>query len=514
MPAERLSMRKMREVLRLKWALGLTARQVAGSAGMARSTVGEYLRRAEAAGLTWEEVEALSDGELEEKLFPPAPRPPNKERPLPDWAETQRELRHRKHVTLYLLWEEYRLSHPEGYGYSRFCDLYRAWKKKLDLVMRQDHKAGEKLFVDYAGDTVPVVSEETGEIRGAQIFVAVLGASNYTYAEATWTQDLADWTGSHVRAFTYFQGVTTLVVPDNIRTGISHACRYEPELNPTYQEMLAHYGCGCLPARVRRPRDKAKVEVGVKFVQEYILARLRNRTFFSLVELNTAISALLEKLNHEPFQKLPGCRRSEFDSVDRPALLPLPLTPWVFAEWQKAKVGPDYHVEVRGHYYSVPYRLVREKLDVRVTASTVECFLRGRRVASHPRSFRQARHTTTPEHMPRAHREYLEWTPARLVAWAKKTGPETAHLVEEIMASRPHPQQGFRSCLGLLSLGRTYGPERLEAACRRALLIRGLSYKSVKSILASGLEDRPLPAPKPTQLALSHENIRGADYYS
>jgi transposase len=506
-------MRKMREVLRLKWALGLSARRVAGSVGLARSTVGEYLRRAEAAGLSWQEVETLTDGELEEKLFPPPPRLPTGERPLPDWVQTKQELRG-DHVTLYLLWEEYKISHPEGYGYSRFCDLYRCWKKKLDLVMRQEHKAGEKLFVDYAGDTVPVVSEETGEIREAQVFVAVLGASNYTYAEATFTQGLSDWTGSHVRAFTYFQGVTAVVVPDNILTGITHACRYEPELNPTYQEMLSHYGTCCDPARVRRPRDKAKVEVGVKFVEEYILARLRHETFFSLSELNAAIARLLEKLNREPFQKMPGSRLSEFETVDRPALLPLPATPWVYAEWQKAKVGPDYHVQVRGHYYSVPYQLVRERLDVRVAALTVECFLRGRRVASHVRSFRLGGYTTIPEHMPRAHREYLEWTPARLVLWAKKTGPETARLVEEIMASRPHPQQGFRSCLGLLSLGKTYGPLRLEGACRRALFIQGLSYKSVKSILASGLDDKPLPIPKPSRLPFDHENIRGPKYYA
>lgn len=380
--------------------------------------------------------------------------------------------------------------------------------------MRQEHKAGEKLFVDYAGDTVPVISEETGEVREAQVFVAVLGASNYTYAEATWTQDLFDWTGSHVRAFTYYGGVAEQVVPDNTKSGVSHACRYEPELNPTYQDMLTHYGCACLPARVRRPRDKAKVEVGVKFVQEYILARLRTMTFFSLAELNTAIGELLERLNSESFQKLPGSRRSEFLAVDQPALLPLPLTVWVFAEWQKARVGPDYHVEVRGHYYSVPYQLVKEKLDVRITALTVECFLRGRRVASHVRSSRLGGYTTTPEHMPRSHREYLEWTPARLISWAQKTGPETARLVEEIMASRPHPQQGFRSCLGLLGLEKIYGQGRLEAACRRALFIRGLSYKSVKSILVAGLENEPLPGPKPAQLILTHENIRGPEYYA
>jgi transposase len=480
---------------------------------MARSTVGEYLKRAEAAGLTWGQVESLSDGALEEKLFPSPPQVKASERPLPDWALIQRELRG-KHVTLYLLWEEYRLSYPDGYGYSRFCDLYRAWKKKLDPVMRQDHKAGEKLFVDYAGDTVPVISEETGELVEAQIFVAVLGASNHTFAEATWTQGLSDWTGSHVRAFSYIGGVVELVVPDNTKTGVSHACRYEPELNPTYEDLLTHFGCACLPARVRHPRDKAKVEVGVKFVEEYLLGRLRHETFFSLAELNGAIRRLLKELNNEPFQKLPGSRLSEFERVDKPALRPLPREPWVYAEWQKATVGPDYHVEVRGHYYSVPYQLVKEKLDVRVTENTVECFLRGRRVASHLRSLREGRHTTTPEHMPRAHRDYAEWTPERLVSWAKETGPETARLVAEIMASRPHPQQGFRSCLGLLGLGKTYGAERLEAACRRALLIRGLSYKSVKSILQAGLDQEPLPAPRPRQLVLIHTNIRGPEYYS
>ncbi len=513
MPAERLSMRKVREVLRLRWALKLSARQVAGSLAMGRSTVAEYLQRAGAAGLTWEEVEALSDGELEERLFPAPARKAAGTRPLPDWAQVKQELRG-QHVTLYLLWEEYRLTHPDGYGYSRFCDLYRTWRAKLDPVMRQDHKAGEKLFVDYAGDTVPVVCEETGEVTEAQIFVAVLGASSYTYAEATWTQGLRDWTGAHVRAFSFIGGVVELVVPDNIKTGVTHSCRYEPELNPTYQEMLSHYGCACTPARVRRPRDKAKVECGVKYVETYLLARLRKITFFSLADLNGAIAGLLQKLNNEPFQKLPGSRRSEFERADKPALAPLPVSTWEYAEWQKARVGPDYHVAVRGHYYSVPYQLVREQLDVRLTAATIECFLRGKRVASHLRSLRQGRHTTLPAHMPRAHREYAEWTPERLISWARETGPETARLVEAIMASRPHPQQGFRSCLGLLSLGKTYGRERLEAACRRALLIRGLSYKSVKSILVAGLDHEPLPAERPVQLSLSHENIRGPEYYS
>jgi len=513
MPAERLSMRKTREVLRLTWALGLSGRKAAGSAAVARSTVSECLRRAAAAHLTWAQVEALSDAQLEARLYPPPPRPAAGARPLPDWQVLHEELRG-KGVTRFRLWEEYRQSCPEGYAYSRFCELFRAWGRQLDVVMRQDHKAGEKLFVDYAGQTVPLIDAESGEVSEAQIFVAVLGASNYTYAEATRSQGLADWTASHARAFSFLGGVPELVICDNLKAGVGSAHRYEPEINPTYQELLAHYGCACLPARVARPRDKAKVENGVKYVETYMLARLRGHTFFTLVELNAALAAVLTGLNEKPFQKLPGSRRSQFLALEQPRLAPLPASPWVFAEWLRVKVGIDYHVEVRGHYYSVPYQLVSERLDVRLTAATVECLRGGKRVASHLRSARRGGHTTVAAHMPRAHRAYAEWTPQRLVRWAEETGPETARLVAAIMAARAHPQQGFRSCLGLLGLGKRYGAARLEAACGRALLVGGTSYKSVRSILAAGLDQQEPPAAPPRQLALEHENIRGPHYYS
>jgi transposase len=510
MPAKRLPMRKIRDVLRLRWGLGLTSRQVAASLGLARSTVAEYLRRAGEAGLGWPLPEDCDDLVLELRLFPPPLEIAAADRPLPDWSEVNREI-HRKGMTLFLLWHEYKEAHPMGYQYSRFCDLYREWAGRRSVWMRQDHKAGERMFVDYAGGTVPVVDPASRDIREAQVFVAVLGASNYTYAEATWTQGLADWVGAHIRAFEYFEGVPALVVPDNLRSGVSHACRYEPEINATYAEMLAHYGSAALPTRVGRPRDKAKVESAVQVTQRWILARLRHRTFFSLSELNAAIQALLEDLNSRPFRKLPGSRRSQYEALDRPALGPLPAERYELAEWRKIRVNIDYHVEVAGHYYSVPYQLCGRELEARLTAHTVECFHRGRRVASHVRSAALGRHTTAKEHMPQSHQAMLEWTPERIAQWTGQAGPSTRCLVERIIASRPHPQQGFRSCLGIMRLGKIYGPERLEAASARALLLGALSYRSLASILKCGLDRNADPALESKTIA--HPNIRGAAYF-
>jgi transposase len=506
-------MRKVKEVLRLKWGCGLSQRQIARSCGMGRPTVAEYIRRAEEAGLSWPLPEGLDEAALERRLFP-LPQSMSKEvRPAPEWSQVHRQLK-RKGVTLALLWQEYKAVSPEGYQYSAFCEHYRAWTGTLDLVMRQVHRAGEKLFVDYAGQTVPVVDRISGEIRAAQVFVAVLGASNYTYAEATWTQALPDWIGAHVRALNYFGATPEILVPDNLKSGVTAAHRYEPELNPTYAEMAAHYSLAVLPTRAAKPRDKAKVEVGVQIVERWILARLRHHTFFSLPELNAAIRALLEELNRRPFKRLPGSRLSLFEQLDRPAMRALPLEPYVFAEWKKVRVHIDYHVEVNGHYYSVPYQLVKQPLDVRVSANTVEVFQQGQRVASHPRSSQKGRHTTTAEHMPQAHRAYAHWTPQRLIHWAEQTGLATAQVIAAILASRPHPQQGFRSCLGLLRLGQAYGDDRLEAACRRALAIQAMSYKSIESILKHRLDQAPLPTPASGSTpTLQHSNIRGADYF-
>ncbi|MCP4286552.1 MAG: IS21 family transposase [Gammaproteobacteria bacterium] len=515
MTNKRKSMRKVRQVLMLAWEAGLRKREIARSLSLSPTTVTEYLRRAEKAGLSWPLPEAQDDGQLEAMLFPSLPKGKQDKRPLPNWSEIHQEFK-RKGVTLVLLWEEYKEAHPDGLQYSQFCDRYRVWNGKLDLVMRQNHKAGEKLFVDYAGQTVPVTDTATGEIRDAQIFVATLGASNYTYAEATWTQKLPDWIASHIRCFEFLGSVPALLVPDNLKSAVTKPCRYEPEANATYEDMADHYGAAILPARVRRPRDKAKVENGVLLVERWILARLRNHTFFSLSELNTAIRELLEGLKSKPFKKLPGCRKELFGKIDYPAMQSLPIERYIYAEWKKARVHIDYHVEVLGHYYSAPYALVQQELDVRITANTVELLHRNKRVASHLRSSLKGRHTTLTEHMPKAHQQYASWTPQRLVRWAEKTGPATAGLVNTILTHRKHPQQGFRSCLGIMRLGKTYGDDRLEAACRRAMKLGAISFKSVQSILKTGLDRQTLLAideEQETIEPIDHPNIRGAGYY-
>jgi transposase len=479
--------------------------------GVSRYTVAEYLRRAGVVGITWPVPDGLDDAALERRLFSP-PFVAEPSRPQPDWPRLHAELR-RPGVTLLLLWEEYRAGQPEGYGYSRFCDLHAAWRGKLSPTMRQTHPAGERLFVDYAGQTVDVIDAATGEVRAAQVFVAALGASNYTYAEARWTQALPDWIGCHVAAFAFFGGVARQIVCDNLKSGVTATCRYEPGISRTYQEMAGYYGTAVLPGRVRRPRDKAKVEVAVQVVQRWILARLRNQRFFSLAELNVAIRALTTDLNNRTMRHLGTSRRALFEVVEQPALLPLPSGPYAYAEWKRCRAGLDYHVEVQGHFYSVPYRLVREVIEARITDQAIELFHRGTRVASHLRSPRQHRHTTTPDHMPSAHRRYAEWTPTRLLREAAAVGPGTIALVERILTAKPHPEQGFRACLGILRLARTYGPARLEAACQRGMDIGARSYGSVRSILQNGLDRAFRPEPVPDELPVQHENIRGSGYY-
>ena len=512
MPRERLSMRKIKEVLRLRFERGLSHRAIARSCGIGITTAREYIVRAKAAGLSWPLPDSMDYAGLERLLFPPPPKPGEVERALPDWAAVHRELR-RPGVTLQLLWQEYRAVYPGGYGYSRYCELYRAWAKTLDVTMRFEHKAGETLFVDYAGPTMGVVNPQTGEVIEAHVFVAAQGASNYTYAEATWSEGLPDWIGAHARSLEYFGGVNAVVVPDNTKAAVTAPHRYEPDLNRTYADWAQHYGCAVIPARALKPRDKAKVEAAVQGVERWVMAPLRNRAFFSLAELNRALREQLEAYNNRSFQKLEGSRKSLFLELDQPALKPLPLTRYEFAHRKQATVHIDYHVELDKHRYSVPYQLVHKKVEVRSTQSTVEIFFKGKRVASHKRSPHKGRFTTLKQHMPKQHQDYAEWTPDRLIRWAGKTGEHTERLVEKILESRPHPQQGFRACLGILRLQKPYGPDRLEAACKRALAINSLSYKSVESILKHGLDQKPLPQKQPEKPAIEHTNVRGPQYY-
>lgn len=505
-------MRKTQEILRLHHTAALSNRAIARSLKISPATVSDCLSRAKAAGLSWPLAAAMSDTALEQALYPP-PRSTRLPRALPDWPAVHRELK-RKGVTLMLLWQEYKAENPDGLMYSGFCDRYRTWRGQLDVVMRQSHRAGDKLFVDYAGQTVPIVNRLTGEITQAQIFVAVLGASNYTYAEATLSQSLPDFIGAHTRAFRFLGGVPNIIVPDNTKTAVTNPHRYDPDLNPTYHDMAHHYGVAVIPTRVRAPRDKAKVEVAVQIVERTILAVLRRRTFFSLAELNAAISALLEKLNARGFKKLPGSRSSLFETLDKPALKPLPDTPYEFAEWKKARVALDYHVEVNRHYYSVPHTLIRKQLDVRLTKTTLECFYKGARVAAHRRNDKPHSHTTLPEHMPEKHRYYAEnFSPERFHRWAANIGPATAQLITKVLAGRRHPEQAYRSCLGILRLTKTYGNDRLESACARALLLGTSRYKSIESILKHRLDQQPLTTQSELRLPADHDNLRGPGYY-
>ena len=507
-------MRRIREILRLKHECGASDRAIGRSLGIARSTVALTLDRVAAAGLAWPLSATLSDRVLEALLYAGAgSRQGMRRKAEPDWTHVHRELR-RPGVTLMLLWEEYRAREPGGYGYSRWCDLYRSWEGRLSPTMRQAHPAGERLFVDYAGQTVEVVDGRTGEVRQAQVFVAAMGASSYTYAEATWTQTLPDWIGSHTRALAFFGGVPAQLVPDNPRVGVDRANWYEPGLNRTYLDLATHYGTAILPARVRRPRDKAKVEVAVLVVERWILARLRHRRFFSLAELNEAMALLVTDLNSRPMRRLGVSRRDLFLELDHPALKPLPTQAYEYAEWRLRRVSLDYHVDIDGHYYSVPYRLIRDQVEARLTTRTVEIFHKGERVAVHLRGTGRGRHTTVPDHMPSAHRRHAEWTIERIQRTAARIGPSTARLLSIILESRPHPEQGYRVCLGILRLARQYGEPRLEAACDRGLDIGASSYGSIQSILKHGLDRRPPPRPAGQgELLPDHPNIRGPRYY-
>ena len=505
-------MRKTRDVLRLRWQSGLSFRQIANSLGLGRSTVGDTLFRAEKVGLRWPLPEDLDDAELERRLYGEGVGDPAPDRPQPEWPRICRELR-RKGVTLYLLWEEYRAVHPGGYQYSRFCDLYSRFEKKLSPTMRQVHRAGEKTFVDFSGLRPVIIDPKTGEINQVELFVGALGASGYTYAEATLSQELACWIGAHQRMLYFFGGSSAIYVPDNLKSGITRPCRYEPGINRTYEEMAAHYGAVVIPARVRRPKDKPKAELSVLLAQRWILAVLRHRSFFSLAELNEAIWELLPRLNERKLQKLDVSRRDLFEQIDRPLLLPLPPQRYELGEWSSPRVNIDYHIDIQKNYYSVPYALVGEKVEARITATTVEIFFKDKRVASHLRKRGHREYSTVAAHMPAAHRAHLDWSPSRLIHWAEKTGPATAQVVTHILETRRHPEQGYRSCLGIMRLAKPHGADRLEAASARAIHLRSFSYQTIKNILASGTDRLPLDEETHSSSTPAHDNVRGPSYY-
>lgn len=505
-------MRTIREIYRLHFEHRLSQRAISRACAVSPTTVGEYLELAGKAGLDWAAISSMDDVALKQMLLleeaPPTPR-----RPQPDFAAIQQELK-RKGVTLQLLWEEYRAVHPDGYGRTQFFERYRAYAKTLDPVMRFTHKAGEKFFVDFSGDRPGYVNRDTGEVIEAELFVAVMGASDFIFAVAIPNQQIPNWLKAHVAAFEYLGGCPACVVPDQLKSAVKTSCRYDPEINPAYASLAAHYGVAVVPARPGKPRDKAKVENGVLNAQRRILAALRNRSFFSLSELNRAIAAELEKLNDRPMQGIGKSRRQLFEELDRPVLKSLPTQRFELHEWKKATVNIDYHIDVNRSFYSVPYTLIGKEVEACLTATTVEVFRNGERVASHARTYRKGEYVTLDAHRPPKHLKYLEWTPERLRRWGESIGPQTGAMIAAIVAGTAHSEHAYRKCLGLLRLAKTYGTDRLEVACARALRLRAIGYQSVKNLLKKGLEAADLPEDQEPQLPLSHENVRGSVYYA
>lgn len=506
-------MRQLREILRLRLHAELSMRQIRDSLRLSLGTVQKVVSTAEEVGLDWETIERIDDQQLARAIYPESDVRTSQHFQLPDWCEVHQELKH-KGVTKHLLWEEYTQQYPNrSYSYPQYCFLYQSWLKKQKRSMRQTHKAGDKLFVDYAGQTVPIVNGDTGEVRSAQIFVAVLGASNYTFCEATWSQSLPDWLGSHVRALAFIGGVPKLIVPDNLKSGVTKACRYDPDLNPSYQQLGAHYGTAIMPARPRKPQDKAKAEVGVQIIERWILARLRHHTFFSLGELNRCIRTLLVEVNNKAFRQLKGSRQQWFESLDRPALAPLPKHPYQYTEIKTVKVNVDYHIQYDQHLYSVPHHLVGEKLQLHASDHLIELYFHNQRITSHARKYRPGM-TTLTEHMPKQHEKHHQWTAGRLMNWAKDLGDEVLLWVQRQLKQKQHEQQAYRVCLGLLNLSRAYPAKRINNACAIANQNRLYRLKQIKSILQSN-QDQLLPESK-EQLSLlpqSHENIRGPKNY-
>ena len=490
MPGKRLSMNKIREILRLRLNLGFGVRKVGKICNVSHSTVLDYERRIKKAGLSWDAIKDMNEPELL-NILSSEQLNCKKNRPMPDFQYLFSEMK-KKNVTLTLLWHEYKEKYPDGYQFTQFRYYYNKEKKKLNISLRQNYRAGDKLFTDYAGDTIPVINSLTGEVRKAYIFTTVLAATNYTFCEASFERDNIGYLSSNINALEFYGGVPALIIPDNLKTAVTKSDRFESNLNRTFEEFANYYGLAILPARVRKPKDKAKVEKGVQIVEQWIIASLRKRTFFSLEELNNSIRELLDKLNNRKMKQFNASRKELFDRLEKSQLKSLPLVRYEIGEWKRAKVNLDYHISVNNHLYSVPYHLIHEEVDVRLTDKTVEIFHKGRRIASHLRSDAPFGYTTDPNHRPKSHKEYLEWTQDKIIDWAKGIGESTGLFVEKIFEERSHPEQGIRSCLGIISLSKRYPKDRVEAACKRGLGIMSYSYKSIKSILEKGLDRIPL----------------------
>lgn len=510
MAQERIGMRKIKEILRMEFDNGISKNKIARACKIGRKTVQVYFHRFKASGLRWPLPENMSDEELEQRLFSEHKVKSNSRESL-NYEYLFKEIK-RSNVTLALLWEEYKQDYPDGYQYSQFCELFRRYRKTLNYSMRQDHKAGEKTFVDF-GEGLKLVDPRTGEIIPTKLFVSVWGASTLTFVRAVLGEDLANWIDVNVSALDYYGCCPKAIVPDNLKSAVTKACRYEPEINPAYTEFARHYGVVIFPARPHRPKDKPKAENAVKLAKRWILAKLRNRIFYSLTQMNAAICELLEEFNNKQMKRFKKSRRELFEILDKPSALPLPCEKYEFAEWKKVRVNIDYHVCFDAHYYSVPYTFIQQELEIRATRTTIEIFKKGQRICSHQRSYCKYQHTTQAEHMPLPHQKYLEWTPARILRWAEKCGPFVKEIVEKMLQSRKFPEQAYRSCLGLFRLGTIYSDERLEKACRRALEYHIDSYRGINNILLKNLDKIEIKEGSQQKIFVSHENIRGAGYY-
>ena len=478
--AGRLKMKHIRKIIELSELTDLSVRDIKDALKLSKSTVSDYLSAFKASDLTLELIQTLNDDQIYTALF--GEKSKRSSRPLPDFAKMNTELK-KKHVTRSLLWEEYREEHPDGLGYSQFCDHYLRWSKKVSVSMRQVHKAGEKMFVDYSGLTREIIDPKTGEISKAEVFVAALGASGYSYAEASMSQQKQDFIASHIRAFEFFGGCTEILVPDNLKSAVTKASWYEPHINDSYQDMADHYGVVVIPARPYKPKDKSKAELSVKMVQRLILAKLRHRKFFHIQELNEAIWELLEGLNRKEIRHLKKSRRELFEELDQPALKALPNRNYIYRDFKDCRVNIDYHILLGCDLYSVPYQLVGEVVEARYTSTTVEIYHKNKRVAVHPRGPGKGIAATRPEHMASAHKAYAEWTPSRMISWGRQFGAHTGELIEKIMARKPHPEVGFRSCMGILNRAKSLDNVQVEAVARRMLELKVFTVKSFENIL-------------------------------